>query len=406
MTSGRYRPARSWRREPRRQIGSGDSSIECLVFLSPFRKLIVISGDMRTIPATETLNDARLVELSRNGDREAFGQIVERYQSLICALTYSGCGNLQSSEDLAQVTFITAWCQLKSLREPSKLKSWLCRIARNLTNNSLNKNQRSPTAHAEPLDAANDVTADATTPRDHVISKEEEAILWRSLSELPATYREPLVLFYRQQQSVAEVADALEVSEEVVRQRLTRGRTMLTEQVTKFVEGALRQTTPGTAFTLGVLAALPGLTISAKAAAIGATAAKGSATAKAAGATGMLGAILSPLLLFLGGYAGYRIDLDAARSDAERGYLRDFYRKIHVFATASFLGFAALAVWVCRNQHGHSILITLLITGLIVIYLLTALVVAVASAKQRREHCARVLQRDHAGQFPAPAWEY
>jgi RNA polymerase sigma factor (sigma-70 family) len=354
----------------------------------------------------ETLNDARLVELSRDGDRDAFGRIVERYQSLICSLTYSACGNLQSSEDLAQVTFITAWCQLKTLREPSKLKSWLCRIARNLMNNSLNKDHRSPTASAEPLDAADSVATEATTPRDYVISKEEQAILWRSLSELPETYREPLVLFYRQQQSVAEVAGALELSEDVVRQRLTRGRTMLSEKVTKFVEGALRQTSPGNAFTLGVLAALPGLTLSAKAATLGAAAAKGSATAKAAAATGMLAAILGPLFVFIGSYAGYRIGLDDARSDEERGLIKSFYRKIGAWVTGIFVAFAAFAFWLCRNQSGPSLLITLLFAGLCVIYLLTTFVFAVASVPRQRRFYSRVLTQAHAGNLPAPAWEY
>ena len=244
---------------------------------------------MRTIVATEPLDDVRLVELSREGDREAFGRIVERYQSLICALTYSACGNFQASEDLAQVTFITAWCQLRSLREPAKLKSWLCSIARNATVNSFRQQRRTPTANAEALDSSAEVSADTPTPRDHVISKEEEAILWRSLGELPPTYREPLVLFYRQQQSVAEVADALELSEDAVKQRLSRGRTMLTEKVTAFVEGALRQTTPGRAFTLGVLAALPVMATSTKAAVVGATAAGG--VAKAAASIGIAGAI-------------------------------------------------------------------------------------------------------------------
>ncbi len=62
------------------------------------------------------------------GDREAFGQIVERYQSLVCSLAYSACGNLSRSEDLAQETFVTAWQRLGELREPSKLRAWLCGI--------------------------------------------------------------------------------------------------------------------------------------------------------------------------------------------------------------------------------------------------------------------------------------
>ena len=115
------------------------------------------------------------------------------------------------------------------------------------------------------------------------MSREEEAILWRSLERIPETYREPLVLFYRERQSVERVAEALELTQDAVKQRLSRGRKLLQEQVLAFVEGALEQTSPGKAFTLGVLAALPVMTTSAKAAAVGATAAKGSAAAKSAG---------------------------------------------------------------------------------------------------------------------------
>ena len=89
---------------------------------------------MKATLNTESASDERLVLNSRNGDRDAFARIVERYQSLICALTYGVCGDLQTSEDLAQVTFITAWSELPKLQEPSKLKSWLCGIARNVTN--------------------------------------------------------------------------------------------------------------------------------------------------------------------------------------------------------------------------------------------------------------------------------
>src|SRR5207249_2619813 len=84
----------------------------------------------------------------------------------------------------------------------------------------------------------------------------EEAILWRALERVPVNYREPLILFYREQQSVGRVAKALDLSEEVVRQRLSRGRKLLQVEVTAFVEGALRQSTPGSAFAASVLTSI------------------------------------------------------------------------------------------------------------------------------------------------------
>ena len=92
-----------------------------------------------------------------------------------------------------------------------------------------------------------------------------EAILWRSLERLPQIYREPLVLFYREHQSIEAVAHDLELSEEAVKQRLSRGRKLLQEQFLAFVAGALKQTSPGKTFTIGVLASLPLVAVTAKA---------------------------------------------------------------------------------------------------------------------------------------------
>ena len=81
--------------------------------------------------------DAELVSASLAGNREAFGYIVSRYQSLVCSLAYSATGSLSQSEDLAQETFFAAWKHLGDLREPAKLRAWLCGIARNHINNFL-----------------------------------------------------------------------------------------------------------------------------------------------------------------------------------------------------------------------------------------------------------------------------
>src|ERR1041385_3584251 len=88
--------------------------------------------------------DTELVARSLVGNSEAFGQIVARYQSLICSLAYSATGSLGQSEDLAQETFITAWKHLGRLRERNKLRAWLCGIARNRINSSLRRDGREP----------------------------------------------------------------------------------------------------------------------------------------------------------------------------------------------------------------------------------------------------------------------
>jgi RNA polymerase sigma factor (sigma-70 family) len=270
--------------------------------------------------------DADLVARCLVGNSEAFGQIVSRYQSLICSLTYSATGSLGESEDLAQETFISAWKHLRHLREAAKLRAWLCGIARNRIRNFLRREGREPVRKAEIIDAEHESVAHEPIPADHAISKEEASILWRSLERLPEVYREPLILFYREGESVECVASELELSEDAVKQRLSRGRKLLAEEVTAFVEGALKLSTPGKAFTLGVLAALPLMTTSAKAAVVAAAAAKGSAVAKTAGFASFFSGVASPILILLGTYFGYKLELDTATSPTAREFVKKFYR--------------------------------------------------------------------------------
>src|SRR5580693_2124545 len=130
-------------------------------------------------------NDAELVGGSLAGNRDAFGQIVSRYQSLICSLAYSATGSLGQSEDLAQETFIIAWKRLGHLRERAKLRAWLCGIARNRINNFLRREGREPIRMAESLESLPESSSPGPLPADQTISNEEQAILWRSLERIP-----------------------------------------------------------------------------------------------------------------------------------------------------------------------------------------------------------------------------
>jgi len=241
---------------------------------------------------TVELNDAELVAESLGGNREAFRQIVERYQTLISSMAYCATGNVSQSEDLAQETFVTAWKQLTELREPAKLRPWLCSVTRFLISKEFRRQGREPAYAAESLEAVDEWVSPEPLPPDHVISDEEKAILWRSLERIPESYRQPLVLYYREHQSIEAVAQSLDLSEDAVKQRLSRGRKLLHQQVLGFVEAALERTKPDKAFALGVLAALPLAATTAKAAAAG-VAIKGGSTVKAATSFAMLGAVLT-----------------------------------------------------------------------------------------------------------------
>ena len=184
---------------------------------------------MMTTEAMQTaeFNDAELVTESLDGNREAFRRIVERYQTLISSLAYCATGDVSQSEDLAQETFVSAWKQLADLREPAKLRPWLCSITRFLISKEFRRQGREPSHAAESLEAVEEWVSPEPLPPDQVIGEEEKAILWRSLERIPEIYREPLVLFYREHQSIEAVARDLELTEDAVKQRLSRGRKLL-----------------------------------------------------------------------------------------------------------------------------------------------------------------------------------
>ncbi len=286
---------------------------------------------MTSLPET-SLSDLELLDRTSHGDNAAFGQLVARHQSVVCGIAYSILGDLARSEDVAQEAFVAAWKKLSQLHDRAKFKSWLYGITRNLA--FLAIRQEHP---AEPLDDRRPLAAAQPTPAEQAVSREEQLLVWRALEALPETYREPLVLYYREEESVARVAESLELSEDAVKQRLARGREMLRSEIAATIERTLKRSGPGVVFTLSVLGALPGFgAASASAATIGVA---GKAAAPLAAATVKAG-LVAGLLGSLGGIAGGGLGAWASWKTARYQRERDLYRRaisIYVVGFAIFM---------------------------------------------------------------------
>ncbi|MBK7538044.1 MAG: sigma-70 family RNA polymerase sigma factor, partial [Myxococcales bacterium] len=198
-------------------------------------------------------SDAELLEASRRGERAAFATLVERYQGVVCAVSYSRTGDRALSEDVAQDTFLAAWRQLHQVREVHRLRAWLCGIARNLSLKARRKRARETPVEDELEQSA---SADLF---EQVSDRQAERLVRDALHRVPEIYRDALVLYYHEQQSAREVALALGISEAAVLQRLARGRQLLAAGVSGLVERALRGPLPRQSLVVGVLAALPAL---------------------------------------------------------------------------------------------------------------------------------------------------
>ncbi|MHC4116349.1 MAG: sigma-70 family RNA polymerase sigma factor [Planctomycetota bacterium] len=208
-----------------------------------------------------TSTESELLRASMRGNTSAFEVIVGRYQSLVCAITFSATGNLDRSEELAHEAFINAWTNLAQLKDLSKFRAWLRTITRNIVRNYIRDKKRDVVDRAVSVDRITDITSGKSEPVKAAINEEEQAVIRQALEAIPESYREPLILFYREQKSLKQVAAQLDLSQEAARTRVSRGRKLLKARVATMIEAAIGRTAPGKAFTTGVVASLAGMAI-------------------------------------------------------------------------------------------------------------------------------------------------
>lgn len=303
-------------------------------------------GDMKISPELSGLADVQLLELcERQRDTNAFAALVDRYKNLLCSVAYGIVGDVGRSEDVAQEAFLVAWEKSGELRDRSKLRPWLCGIARNLALAVVRKRTES----GGPVPEA----VDEESPDRIASADEERELVWRTLAELPETYREPLVLYYREGESVAKVAEGLGLSEAAVKQRLSRGRSMLRDSLADLVGSTLTATRPGPAFVLAVVGALPGVLAGSAAAATAGAGAAGKAAAGGAALSAGAGALLGTIGGLAGGWLGCWAAGQTARYSEQRTVIRRYAIAITLLCLVFAVPFVALGLgWWSVDQIG------------------------------------------------------
>jgi RNA polymerase sigma-70 factor (ECF subfamily) len=183
------------------------------------------------------------------GDAEAFTPFVESFQSKIFQYTWMMCGQREDAEEVAQDTLLKVFESFDQLREPEHVKAWVFRIARNYC---LMKRRRSIfTPERElsldellpgvdsPGTAASDRVPDRRElPLQQLLRAELNRELEAAMQELPANYRSVVLLRDVEGLSTTEAAEVLDLSEDVVKQRLHRGRLALRKRLAGYLTPA------------------------------------------------------------------------------------------------------------------------------------------------------------------------
>ncbi len=173
----------------------------------------------------ESSSTAALVRLAQCGDREAFGRLVERFQSTVHALARRRLGHPSEAAELTQEVFLHAMKRIGQLREPERFAGWLKQMTVRLAINRATR--RVPPASIERSVLENRADDAPGEPLERLIADERAGRLWEGLALLADIDRETLVAFYIHGLSVVEVAERHEVPVGTVKRRLHIARKRL-----------------------------------------------------------------------------------------------------------------------------------------------------------------------------------
>jgi len=184
--------------------------------------------------AWQSFTETQLVARCRQGSREAFGELVRRYQGLAVGIAYRMSGEVMLAEDVAQEAFLRAWQRLSGFehRGEGSFRGWLCRIVTNLTLDRLR--QVRPTV---PLDKVALTRGEA--PDELHVRREKARLVREAVLRLPEGCRAALILREYEQLSYREIAEALDIPVGTVMSRLNYARNKLRQELASQLGGHL-----------------------------------------------------------------------------------------------------------------------------------------------------------------------
>lgn len=168
--------------------------------------------------------DRQLIQLCREGEHEAFGQIVEKYQKVVFNVVYRMVRDFEETRDITQSVFLKAFRGLDTYDGKQRFFSWLYRIAVNESLNSL-KSRKITVSIDERFPSS------TLSPEKVLETSERERVMHKGLMQLTPDYRAVLVLRHIAGCSYRELSEVLEIPEKTVKSRLFTARQLLRERL-------------------------------------------------------------------------------------------------------------------------------------------------------------------------------
>ena len=167
---------------------------------------------------------AELVQRAQEGDRDAFGRLVEQFQPTVQAIALRRLGNASEAMELTQEVFLHILRRIHQLREPERFAGWLRQVAVRMAINRATRRVVPSTVDTGVLEGAYER---ALQPVDELITRERAERLWAALRRLKTLDRESLLAFYVRGLSLVEMAGEFDVPLGTIKRRLHTARKRL-----------------------------------------------------------------------------------------------------------------------------------------------------------------------------------
>ena len=190
--------------------------------------------------------DAALMLRVKQGDREAFEELVEKYKQPVMNLVYRTLPDATEAEDLAQHVFLQVFKSAHRYEVSAKFTTWLFTIARNLCLNEIRRRSRHPAqsldetfadSDDQPVRQAEDLKT--FTPPDALLQAELEEKIEAALAELPEKQRTAILMCRGDEFSYEDIAKVLECSVSATKSLIHRGRETLKQKLKPYLKSGV-----------------------------------------------------------------------------------------------------------------------------------------------------------------------
>lgn len=176
-----------------------------------------------------TFEDSALIKLALAGQAECFTVLMDRHLAAIRRRISSMVRNPADAEDVLQEVSLKVWRRLSTFRSESSFRTWMTRVAINEALQLFRQEQRRPPCLA--LDNLESLASTDESPHQSFSRVETTRAVRRAVAELPAQYKDVLILRDLRELSARETAQSLEATVPAVKTRLFRARLMLSAVV-------------------------------------------------------------------------------------------------------------------------------------------------------------------------------